>query len=138
MADLGTIKASTTIYEQVLMVTGLFDDKKVYDEFEKGIRAIPGVKKLYWHVVYMSAAAQEKRSDLLSWDQTLVMETKAQGRLIGTAGVADVNFRVTADVFATLYLMGRARSKGELDKAIAQLRDGNGVRKVANYATVRP
>ena len=29
MAKLGTIKASTEIYEQRLLITGLFDDKKL-------------------------------------------------------------------------------------------------------------
>lgn len=33
MAKLGTIKASTEIYEQRLLITGLFDDKKLYDDF---------------------------------------------------------------------------------------------------------
>ncbi|HET9149650.1 MAG TPA: hypothetical protein VFO61_04130, partial [Alphaproteobacteria bacterium] len=44
MADLGTIRASTEIYEQRLLITGLFDDKDLYDQFEKAVRAIKGVK----------------------------------------------------------------------------------------------
>src|SRR5882672_1064218 len=61
MADVGSIKASTEIYEQRLLITGLFDDKPTYDKFEKGVRAVEGVKKLYWHVAYMSAQDQERR-----------------------------------------------------------------------------
>ena len=138
MADLGTIKASTTIYEQRLLVTGLFGDKALYDRFEQAIRAVPGVKKLYWHAVHVSEAAQAKRKDVLSWDEVLVIESKAAARLIGTAGVADVNFRVTADALGTLYLIGRARSQAEHAKALARVRDGDGVRKVVDYAVVRP
>src|SRR3954452_4805109 len=52
MADVGSVKASTEIYEQRLLITGLFDDKPTYDKFEKGVRAVTGVKKLYWHVAY--------------------------------------------------------------------------------------
>jgi len=59
-------------------------------------------------------------------------------RLIGTAGIADVNFRVTGDPFGNLYLMGRARSREELKKAISKLGEGDGVKKVYNYALVRP
>ena len=36
------------------LITGLFDDKAVYDDFEKKVRAVSGVKKLYWHAVCMS------------------------------------------------------------------------------------
>lgn len=138
MAELGTIKASTTIYEQVLLVTGIFDDRALYDRFRKAIEGIDGVKKLHWQVAYISAQEQEGRDDILSWDDVIVMGTKAEARLIGTRGVADVNFRTVADPFGTVYLMGRARSPAELDLAVARARDGDGVRKLVNYAFVRP
>jgi len=34
--------------------------------------------------------------------------------------------------------LGRARSREELKKAIAKLEEGDGVKKVFNYAMVRP
>lgn len=141
MADLGTIKASTEIYEQRLLITGLFDDKALYDKFEKAVRAIKGVKRLYWHAVYLSKEDQEARrkaGTLLDWADVLVMETKAKGRLIGAAGVADVNFRVAADASGTIYVLGRARSKEEQAKALARAKDGDGVKKVVDYVEVRP
>jgi osmotically-inducible protein OsmY len=138
MADVGSIKASTEIYEQRLLLTGLFDDKAVYDKFEKAVRAVPDVKKLYWHVAYLSAADRQKRkAELLDWADVTVMESKGKARLIGTRGVADVNFRLCADAFGTIYLLGRARSKDEMDKAVARARDGEGVRKLVNYVEVR-
>jgi hyperosmotically inducible protein len=141
MADAGTIRASTEIYEQRLLVTGVFNDKDTYDNFEKAVRAIKGVKRLYWQAVYLSQEAQEaqiKAGTMIDWADALAMETKAKGRLIGTAGVADVNFRVAIDAFATVYVLGRARSKAEADKAIARLKDGDGVKKVTSYIDVRP
>jgi osmotically-inducible protein OsmY len=141
MADLGTIKASTQIYEQDLLITGLFADGETYRKFEKGVRAVEGVKKLYWHVTYMTDKAKQDAiaaGRMMDWKDVLALETKAQARLIGTAGIADVNFRVTADPFGNLYLMGRARSGEELKKAIAKLEEGDGVKKVYNYALVRP
>jgi hyperosmotically inducible protein len=137
MAELGTIKASTEIYEQRLLITGIFDDKSVYDRFEKGVRAVPGIKKLYWHVVYLPAN-DPRRKQMLDWADTTVMAAKAQARLIGTKGVADVNFRTTTDPFGTVYLLGRARSGEESKKAQARARDGNGVKKLVNYIDVRP
>jgi osmotically-inducible protein OsmY len=137
MADIGTAKASTEIYEQRLLVTGLFDNKSVYDKFEKAVRNVRGVKRLLWHVAYMTKADQEKNK-LMDWPDVVAMEAKARGRLIGTAGVADVNYRVTADATGTLYVIGRARSAEEQDRAIKRLWDGENVKKVVNYIEVRP
>lgn len=141
MADLGTIKASTEIYEQRLLVTGLFSDAETYKKFETGVRKVEGIKNLYWHVTYMTDDAKEdaiKAGRMMDWTNMLAFETKASARLIGTAGVADVNFRVTGDPYGNLYLLGRARSREELKKAVAKLKEGDGVKKVYNYAMVRP
>jgi hyperosmotically inducible protein len=139
MADVKSVSASTEIYEQRLLITGIFDDKATYDKFEKGVRAVPEVKKLYWHVAMLTKQEQEKRkAELAGWSDVLAMSTKAQGRLIGTAGVADVNFRVTGDAFRTLYIIGRARSQEEANKAVARLKEGEGVKKVVSYIDVRP
>ena len=141
MAKLGTIKASTEIYEQRLLVTGIFSDAKTYKQFETGVRKVDGVKKLYWQVTYMTHKAKEDAiagGRMMDWPDVLVFEAKAQARLIGTAGVADVNFRVTADPYGNLHLLGRARSREELKKAIARLEEGDGVKKIHNYAVVRP
>lgn len=137
MADIGTAKASTEIYEQRLLITGLFDNKTVYDKFEKGVRNVRGVKQLLWHVTYMTKADQAKHK-LMDWPDVVAMEAKARGRLIGTAGVADVNFRVTGDATGTLYVIGRARSEEEQDRAIKRLWDGENVKNVVNYIQVRP
>ena len=89
-------------------------------------------------MVYISAEEQEAREDLFSWDGVLAMNTKAESRLIGTAGIADVSFRAETDFFAKVCLLGGARSKGELEKALARAEeDGDGVREVIDYAVVR-
>lgn len=137
MGKLGTIKASTEIYEQRLLITGLFDDKNLFDRFEREVRQVGGVKNLYWHVQYL-AKDDARRKGLLDWGDVMVMSTKAQARLVGTAGVADVNFRTTADSHGTVYLIGRARSAEEARKALARVRDGAGVKRVVDYVVVRP
>jgi osmotically-inducible protein OsmY len=137
MADLGTIKASTEIYEQRLLVTGIFDDKAVYDRFEREVKAVKDVKKLYWHVSYLGKD-DPKRKTLIDWADALVMGKKAEGRLIGTRGVADVNFRIATDAYSTVYIIGRARSSEEKQKAEARAKDGDGVKKLVSYIDVRP
>ena len=141
MAELGTIKASTVIYEQKLLVTGLFADPETYRKFETGVRKVEGVKHLYWHVTYMTDKAKAEAIEagrMMDWKDVLAFETKAGARLLGTAGIADVNFRVTGDPFGNLYLLGRARSREEMKKALAKLEEGDGVKKVYNNASVRP
>ncbi len=141
MVDLGTVKASTEIYEQWLLITGLFNDKKLYDKFLAGVKKIKGVKKLYWHVSHMTEKEQERREkkkELLDWVDALSLDVSVGLALVGTRGVADVNFRVAVDANSNVYLMGRARSQPEMDKAVKVARETEGVKKLHNYAIVRP
>ena len=139
MVEYSTIKASTEIYEQRLLITGIFDDQKLFDDFNAKVRKVEGVKELYWHVVYMSEEEQEKREEeLLDWPDAVVLNSKVGINLISTRGVADVNFRTAVDSHSTIYLLGRARSQPELDKALATVKETEGVAKVVNYAVVRP
>ncbi len=139
MVEYSTIKASTEIYEQRLLITGIFDDKKLFDDFNAKVRKVEGVKELYWHVIYMSEEEQEKRKEeLLDWPDAVVLNSKVGINLISTRGVADVNFRTAVDSHSTIYLLGRARSQPELDKALATVKETEGVAKVVNYAFVRP
>ncbi len=139
MADLGTIKASTEIYEQRLLITGMFDDKKLYDKFLADVKKVKDVKKLYWHVAYMSKADQEKHKEkLLDWGDALLLDTKVGLALVGTGDVADVNYRVAADAQSTVYLIGRARSENEMKLAVKVGGATKGVKKLINYVEVRP
>ena len=141
MVDLGTIKASTEIYEQRLLITGMFNDKNLYDKFYAGVKKITGVKKLYWHVTYMTEKEMERREakkELLKWIDVLALDISVGLNLVGTRGVADVNFKVAADAYSNVYLMGRARSRPEMNKAIKVARQTEGVKKLYNYAIVRP
>ena len=141
MLDLGTIKASTEIYEQRLLITGMFNDRKLYDKFLADVKKITGVKKLYWHVTHMTEKEQERREEkkeLLSWVDALSLDISVGLNLVGTLSIADVNFRVAADAFSNVYLMGRASSQPEMDKAVKVARETEGVKKLYNYAIVRP
>ena len=139
MADIGSIDASTEIYEQRLLITGLFDNKATYDTFRKRVRGVKGVKQLYWHADYMSKAEQTRReNELLGWAGALTLDTKIETNMLAARGVANVNFRSAVDAFGTVYLLGRARSTEELKKALAVVKGTEGVKRVVNYAIVRP
>jgi len=138
MAELGTIKASTEIYEQKLLITGLFDDKRLYQKFLAGVKKIKGVKKLYWHVRYMSPSEQEtNKRRLMDWSDALVLDARVGINLFGADGVADVNYRVAVDPFGMVYLLGRARSWHEHDKALNVARETKDVRRVVDLVQIR-
>ena len=77
MAKVGSIQASTEIYEQRLLVTGLFDGKAKYDQFQAGVKAVAGIKKLYWHVTYESEDDQKRDKNLVGWSKSLELGAKA-------------------------------------------------------------
>ncbi len=139
MAELGTIKASTEIYEQRLLMTGLFDDAELYEEFRTKVMEVEGIKELYWHIEYMSEEDQEANEDeMLDWVDAIELDARVGINLIGTAGVADVNLRVAVDSFASVYLIGRARSQEEMLKAVEVSSETEGVGVVVNYIDMRP
>ncbi|CAA7613811.1 hypothetical protein [Magnetospirillum sp. SS-4] len=137
MARAGTAKAATEIYEQRLLVTGLFSDKAALDSFHRDVKAIEGIRKLYWHVGWL-AEDDAKRKGLPSWSDTLAVTTKAQARLTKAAGGRYVNYRVAGDTHGTLYVIGRAYGKAEANAVVAALKEGNGVKAVVNYIDARP
>lgn len=141
MAKFKTIKASTEIYEQRLLVTGIFDDEKLYKKFHSEVKKVKDVKKLYWHVRYMSEAEQKKRKKagkMISWADSLILDTKVGLALVGEMKVADVNYKVVADAFSTAYILGRARSKEEHRIALKAGRGVKTAKKIVDYVVVRP
>ena len=111
MADAGIISVSTEIYEQRLLMTGIIEDPAYYNAFLAAIKAISGVKELYWHVTQMSEAEQEAEGDaLLSWADTLTLEAMVAANVVPATGVNEVNYRVTTDSFSTVYLISVGRS----------------------------
>jgi hyperosmotically inducible protein len=136
---MGNLDASTEIYEQRLLITGDFEDAETYDEFRRRVQVVPDVRNLLWHAIYMSPSERlEKADQRLSWTETLALDTQAEYALLETKGVADVNLRVGVDPFGAAFVLGRARSAGERDKAIAAVRSVEGIRDVVDYIDVRP
>lgn len=139
MARLGTIKASTEIYEQRLLITGLFEDEALFDQFRREVDAIAGIRTLYWHVALLSEAEQERRaSELIGWTEALALDTRIGAGLYGTRGISESNLRVAVDAFGSVYLLGRARSQEEHTRMIRVAQETRGARKVVDYIVVRP
>jgi len=140
MAKFGTIKASTEFYGQRLLITGLFDDRKLYKNFLAEVNKVKYIKFLYSYIRYLSKPKQKKwkkAGKIIGWADALLLDTKVGLALVGEREVADVNFRVASDAFSHVYILGRARSKGELKTAMKAARGVESAKKIVNYVVVR-
>jgi len=61
--------------------------------------------------------------------------TKLRARLTGDSNVSGINYSIET-VRGTVYLMGTARDRAELDRVIAHARSVSGVRNVVSYVEV--
>lgn len=64
------------------------------------------------------------------------ISTKLRARLTGDSKVGGINYSIET-VNGTVYLMGTARDRAELDRVIAHARDISGVRNVVSYVEVK-
>ena len=87
----------------------------------------------------MSEKEQKVREEeILDWVDTMKLDVRVGISLIETAGIADVNLRVAVDAFSNVYLIGRARSEREFEKAVRVSAETEGVGVIVNYIEVRP
>ena len=77
----------------------------------------------------------EKGSFSQSVNDTAIT-TKLRTRLTTDNNVSGINYSIET-VNGTIYLMGTARDKAELDRVIAHARDISGVRNVVSYVEVK-
>lgn len=98
MAANKTIAASSLVYEQEVVMFGLMDDKRKLDRLAAGVRNVDGIKRLHWHVEYMSEADQEAREDaLLGITGTSKAKAAIEAGWLGGDAIDSLNFRVGVD-----------------------------------------
>lgn len=139
MANNKTISVSSLVYEQVVVLYGLIDDKRIMDALHADIREIDGIETLHWHVTYMSEADQAARDDQLLG---LTGTTKAQGAIeagwLSGDAINSLNFRVGIDDLGVAYLIGRAKSRAERNGVLAVVQGTKGIRKIVDYTKIIP
>jgi len=138
MAKYETATVSTEIYEQHLLVYGLMKDKALYDGFVSELANVKGVKKLYNHVLHMTEAQQEAQEDtMIGFAEGIKVKAKIEVAWLDEPGLESLNFRAAVDPMGVAYVLGRAKTSGEQDRAIAVVRNIEGVKRVKNYSFVR-
>jgi hyperosmotically inducible protein len=139
MATYETVAVSTEIYEQRLLVYGLLDDAAKVENFRGDVAKLEGVKALYWHVTYMSEAYQDAKSDeILGLAGAVEVQTNVEAKWLVADGVSSLNFRAGIDPLATAYILGRAKSEAEKQKALAEVAKVAEIKHVVDYVEVRP
>ncbi len=138
MAKYETISVSTEVYEQHLLVYGIMEEKAMFDGFNAEVAKIPGVRKLYNKVIHMTEAEQEAQEDrMLGFAEGLKVKAKIELDWLDTAGLESLNFRIAVDPMGIAYVIGRAKSEAERDRALAVAGNAEGVKRVRNYTFIR-
>ena len=139
MATYETVAVSTEIYEQRLLVYGLLDDADKVESFRGDVGQIAGVKTLYWHVAYMSAADQAaKKDEILGFASATEAQADVVANWLLADGVGSLDFRAGIDPLATAYILGRAKSAPEKQKVLAEVGKVPAIKRVVDYVEVRP
>ena len=130
------ISISADVYEQRVMLTGIVETLEQKNQATAVVRDIEGVKVLYNELRVVADVEREKGAVEGFVDDT-VIETKIDGLLLDASGVYSRNYRWRS-VHGHVYLLGRALSAAELEKALAVVRDIDGVQSLTNHVEVRP
>jgi len=75
---------------------------------------------------------------MLDWTDAVELDAQVGFSLIKTASIADVNLRVGVDASANVFILGRARSDEELQKAFEVSSETERVGDIINYIEIRP
>jgi len=137
MAKYQTISVSTEIYEQNLLVYGIMESAEGFQGLEQETRAISGVRNLYFHVQNLTPAQQAVRDDeIIGFAKGVEIKARVEAAWLDAEGVESLNFRVGVDPFATAYVLGRAATAAEQQRAVAVVRNTESVRRVRDYTVI--
>ena len=128
--DLLTV-VSTEVVEGRVLLTG------VVDEPEMRIDAA----RIAWGVDGGSEVINEIRvagdGSLAQASKDLVITTDLRTRMMGDREISAINYSIET-VRGTIYLLGIAQSKSELERVINHARNVSGVRNIIPYVRVKP
>jgi hyperosmotically inducible protein len=143
------LDVSLDVWEQRVLITGALTDARQRQEVETLVRADKRARMVYNEILLVSKDAQGQRRDAARTKTApkkegvgqsindFWIETKISAQLLTTKDVTSVNYRWRC-VYGTVYLIGRALSRNELNTVLATLRATEGVKQVKSFVDVRP
>ncbi len=119
------------VYEGRTLLTGTASTRQAKEEAADTARRVAGVKALYNEIeVRPPESIWAEARD--SW-----ISTELRSDLTFDREIRSLNYTVKT-VDGAVYLLGSARTKGELDRAAAWARNIAGVRRVVSFVEIRP
>jgi osmotically-inducible protein OsmY len=143
------LDVSFDVWEQRVMVTGALSDPRQKQDVDHMVRADRRMRTIYHDILLVSAESQAQRRDASrnkaapkkeGVGQTVNdfwIETKISAQLLTKENVTSVNYRWRS-VYNTVYVIGRAPSRTELNAVLAVIRDTEGVKNTRSYIEIKP
>jgi osmotically-inducible protein OsmY len=136
------------VWEQRVLLTGTVVDSLTRQELVRRVKADPRIVKTHDEIQVVSKEEQARRRAATHPSATkregtdrvmsdVWIETKISAQLIAAKEVTSVNYRWRS-VRSTVYLIGRAQSRTELNAVLAIARATDGVAQVKTFIEVKP
>lgn len=123
-------KLEATVHDGRVLVTGVVQDPAVPPEAIRLVWEVPGVKEVFNEIEVI------KSVNFIDYSRDVLIATQLRTRLMFEPKVAAVNYEVNV-VNGTVYLIGSARSKEELDLAVTHARNLNYVKRVVSHIRIK-
>ena len=143
------LDVNVDVWERRAMLTGTVSDAKVRQDVVRLAQADERIRRIYDEIQVVSKEEQARRREAAkNKDESkkegmgqavndFWVETKISAKLISTSGVTSVNYRWRS-VRNMIYLIGRARSEGELKAVLDIIRKTEGVSQVKSFVEIKP
>lgn len=122
---------SSDVYDGRMMLTGSVKTMADRANVVALARNVQGVKVVYDDIQVTDAGG------FASSAKDALIETKIKARLLGAKGIKSINYRWQS-VNGTIYIIGMARSRDELNAVLAVIKDTEGVKAVVSHIVVAP
>ena len=143
------LDVKTDVWEQRVMLTGTLDDAKMKKDVVQLVQqSDPRIRKIHDEIQIVSKAEQEQRREAAKNKDAsqkegvgqavndFWIETKINAQLLSTRGVTSVNYRWRS-VRNVVYLIGRSRSKDELQTVLGVISKTEGVKEVKQFVEIK-
>lgn len=139
---------SVDVWEQRVLLTGTVTAQQMRQDLIRHVKADPRVLKVHDEIQVVSKEEQTRRRAAAKPTPTqregtdrvindVWIETKISAQLIATQNITSVNYRWRA-VRSTVYLIGRAQNRTELNAVLGIVRGTEGVSHIKTFIEVKP
>lgn len=122
---------STEVHDGRVLLTGVVDKPEMRMTAARLSWAVDGVAEVINEIKVAGDASIAQAS------KDIFITTQLRARLMGDGDVSAINYSIET-VRGTIYLLGIARSKSELQRVINHARNVSGVRNIIPYVRVKP